>query len=62
MINEPNVRPKDFWYDTVGKIRIMAVGDGYAMCRRPHCMPFVEDIKTIKRDWVHQDNLEVQQP
>jgi len=61
-MEQPAVKPKDFWYDKHGKIRIMATADGYAMARRPHCLPFCEDIKTIRRDWIHQDNIEIMEP
>lgn len=33
--------------DNIGEIRFMAEKDGYVMCRRPHCMPFV----LSKKDW-----------
>ncbi len=32
-----------------GEVRVMAVADGYAMCRRPGCAPFVVAVSDIKR-------------
>lgn len=28
--------------------RVMAVADGYAMLRYPHCAPFVEPVKSLR--------------
>jgi len=28
--------------------RVMAVADGYAMCRRPGCMPFVITVREVE--------------
>ncbi len=61
-MEQPPVRAKDFWYDKHGKIRIMATADGYAMCRRPGLMVFVKDIKFIRANWIHQDNIEIMEP
>lgn len=33
---DPKVR-----YDQIGPVKFMARVDGYVMCRRPRCMPFV---------------------
>jgi len=35
--------------------RVMAVADGYAMVRFLACMPFVEAVKAIERNWVRFD-------
>jgi len=61
-MEQPAVKAKDCWYDQYGKIRILATADGYAMVRRPWAAPFVEDIKTIRKNWVHEDNITIQQP
>ncbi len=37
------------WVDQHGPVRIMAIADGYAMVRRPGCMPFVEPIREFGR-------------
>ncbi len=37
----------DSWKDAHGLTRIMAIADGYAMCRRRGCMPFVVYLKDI---------------
>ena len=29
--------------------KVMAVADGYAMLRRPGCIPFVESVKTLEK-------------
>ena len=39
----------DDWKDAHGLIRIMAIADGYAMCRRRGCMPFVVYLKNIPK-------------
>lgn len=33
--------------DHIGKARVMAVADGYAMCRRRNCLPFVVRVKEL---------------
>lgn len=33
-----------------GEVRVMAVAEGYAMCRRPGCVPFVVSVKEMA-DW-----------
>jgi hypothetical protein len=36
------------WRDKNGAIRVMSEPiEGYLMCRRPHCMPFVLSVKEI---------------
>lgn len=54
------VKAREFWYDGNGpfsKIKIMAVVDGYAMCRRPRCLPFTEAINDIQSKWTHQEDM-----
>jgi hypothetical protein len=36
------------WSDEIGSVRVMAVAEGYAMCRRPGAMPFVRSIKELR--------------
>lgn len=43
--------------DQLGKITFMARSDGYVMCRRPHCMPFVLAEKEWTRLPLHQANI-----
>ena len=33
-----------------GEVRVMAVAEGYAMCRRPGCIPFVVRVNDMA-DW-----------
>ena len=28
--------------------KVIAVADGWAMCRRPHCIPFVDRVKSLE--------------
>lgn len=37
------------WQGALGEYVVMAVADGYAMCRRPGCMPFVLTVKEIEQ-------------
>ena len=36
-------------WDEHGDVVVMAVADGYAMCRRPRCAPFVVSVKELER-------------
>ena len=38
---QPAIQPGYTWQDDISPIRVMAVADGYAMVRRPGCLPFV---------------------
>jgi hypothetical protein len=41
----PQPKRGDVRTDNFGRIVCMAVADGYVMCRRPGCMPFVKSVK-----------------
>jgi hypothetical protein len=34
-------------YDNFSHVKVMAVADGYAMVRRPRCMPFCISVKNL---------------
>jgi hypothetical protein len=38
-------------FDDIGEARIMSIAEGYAMVRRPRCMPFVIALKDIGKKW-----------
>jgi hypothetical protein len=38
-------------FDDIGEARIMSIAEGYAMVRRPRCMPFVIVLKDIGKKW-----------
>lgn len=38
------------YHDRIGKIRVMAVAENYAMCRRPGAIPFVKSIAEVILD------------
>jgi hypothetical protein len=44
------IEPGYMWRDEHGPMRVMAVVDGYAMCRRPGCMPFVRAVSDFRRE------------
>lgn len=44
------IEPGYTWLDERGPIRVMAVADGYAMCIRPGCVPFVLSIAKIRAE------------
>lgn len=31
------------------RVKVMAVADGYAMLRRPSCMPFIKSLKDLEK-------------
>lgn len=41
MARKPYFRMMPSDYKGGGKVRFMAAADGYVMCRRPGCIPFV---------------------
>lgn len=44
----PNDVKRGFRYrDRIGEIRVMAVADGYAMCRRPGAVPFIKMVAEV---------------
>lgn len=40
-----DVRKGQYWRDSNGTFRVMAVAENYAMVRRHGCMPFVIQVK-----------------
>ncbi len=44
------IEPGYVWTDHHGPIRVMAIADGYAMCRRPGATPFVRWIRDIMQE------------
>ena len=44
----PRVKVGYTWQDERGPICVMAVADGYAMCRRPGCIPFVIALREVQ--------------
>lgn len=44
---ENAIKPGYVWVDKYGPIRIIALADGYAMCRRPGALPVVISVKEI---------------
>lgn len=47
MTDAPEVKRGTVYHDHIGPIRVMVVHDGYAMVRRPGCMPWVEPVKAV---------------
>ncbi len=47
MADQSQTTAGEIRYDHNGPLRVMAVADGYVMCRRPRCMPFALSVK----DW-----------
>lgn len=45
--------PKQFdgneWTHSCFEAKVMCVVDGFAMLRRPHCMPFVESVNMLEK-------------
>ncbi len=41
------ILPGQLWNDIHGTVRVMSVAEGYAMVRRPHCMPFVISVRDM---------------
>lgn len=48
-VEKPPIRAGYTWEGEYGPIVVMAVADGYAMCRRPGCIPFIRTVKEIER-------------
>lgn len=46
-MNEADIKPGLKFKDVLGEIRVMAVAEKYAMCRRPHAIPFVWSFKEL---------------
>jgi hypothetical protein len=42
-----HVKPGARFRDEVGEFRVMAVAEGWAMCRRKGCSPFVRSVRDI---------------
>lgn len=47
-MSEPEIIVGFRFGDGIGEIRVMAIAEGYAMCRRPRAVPFVRSIKDIQ--------------
>lgn len=47
-MNEAEVRRGTRFTDAYGEVRVLAVADGYAMCRRPMSMPFVYSVRDVR--------------
>jgi len=41
MSDTPEIKKGTTFVYLRGPVKVMAVADGYAMCRRPRCMPFI---------------------
>lgn len=46
-MRDERVFPGARFRDDYGPIRVIAVCEGYAMCRRPRCVPFVRTVKEV---------------
>lgn len=47
---ESLIKPGQLWeWDALGKVRVMALADGYVMLRRPRCIPFVASVNRLLR-------------
>jgi hypothetical protein len=49
------IEPGYTWHDAHGPMRVIAIADGYAMCRRPGCIPFVRSIADLRNQKAHAD-------
>lgn len=43
-------------FDKHGKVKMMAMIDGYVLCRRPNCMPFVLSWK----EWIKLSSTRIE--
>ena len=41
------IKKSDRFKDSGGVFKVMAVADGWCMCRRPACLPFVRSAKEV---------------
>lgn len=46
----PRIEAGYTWSDDLGPVRVMAVAEGYAMCRRPGVMPFIMAVTAIAKE------------
>ncbi len=44
------IEPGYTWSDDLGPMRVIAVAEGYALCRRQGCLPFVRAVSDLKKE------------